>query len=138
MDHDPAPDRIDTQLDLHRLWEGLVQPLGFGRTSVWVSFIGSDREPLRLVMEVTDRPDEPDERDAEALLGMLAGVFEHQPRAGSVALLVTHPGWSGVTDADRRRAGSFLAAARRHGVPCEPVHVADDLAVHVVTPDLAA
>ena len=34
--------RIRTQSDLHRLWQLLMQPLGFRATSVWVTLIGAD------------------------------------------------------------------------------------------------
>jgi hypothetical protein len=126
---------IRGQADLQRMWELLMQPLGFRRPSIWLTLIGPDRRPVKFLVEVDDLPATPSEDDTDALLGMLAELVADSAHGCSVALLVTRPGADGLTDLDRRLAAMLLASGRRFDVPCEPVHVASDVAVRAVAPD---
>ena len=52
-----------------------------------------------------------------------------------VAFLITRPGRDGTRAFDRELSSRLLAGSRAAGVPIQPIHVADDVAVRAVTPD---
>ncbi|MCW2848316.1 MAG: hypothetical protein JWR90_2290 [Marmoricola sp.] len=85
-----------------------MQPLGFGSTSLWVSYIGPDDRPTRFVIEITDSDAVP------------------TPGGG---------GRDAVNTFDRTLASRPLAAGRGSALRCHPVHVANDVGVWAVTPD---
>ena len=126
---------LHSQADLHRMWQLLMRPLGFTRTSIWLSLIGPDRRPIKFLVEFDDLPASPSAQDAAALMEMLAELLSRDGAGCSVALLVTRPGGPSLTPADRTLAGHLVAAARLRGVPLEPLHVASDVAVVAVAPD---
>ena len=126
---------LHTQADLQRMWQLLMQPLGFRRTSIWLSLIAPDWRPIRFLVEIDDLPEAPDRDDADALLEMLAELLSRDGSGCTVALLVTRPGGAQLTTHDRTLAVLLLAAARRLGVPLEPIHVATDVAVIALAPD---
>jgi hypothetical protein len=127
--------RIRTQGDVQRMWELLMQPLGFRSTSVWVSFIGPDDRPTRFLIEITENDELPGPEDVANLFSMLEMVCAEETDAASVALLVSRPGRDSVNASDRDLASRLLAGARASSVPCHPIHVANDVAVWAVTPD---
>lgn len=139
MDDDLASDldalTIRTQGDLQRMWELLMQPLGFRSTSLWVTFIGSDDRPTRFLIEVAESGHVPEPREVANLYDVLAQVIDEDPDDLSVAFLITRPGRDGTRPFDRALSASLLAGARVSGIPIHPVHVADDVAVRAITPD---
>ena len=117
---------IRTQSDLHRAWVRLVQPLVFGRRSLWLLFIGADHRPMAQVTEVADLPSRPGDADRASLLRFLSHVGGGGLRLG---VLVARPG-SGLPDADDRAwADAVYAACREAELPCETVHVATATAI---------
>ena len=127
--------QISTQADLHRMWELLMQPLGWRARSLWVTFIGSDRRPTRMLLEVAECPSVPTEPEVASLYDVLGQIMRQDGSAASAAFLVARPGRDPLTDDDRLFGRRLLAGARRSGVGVEPVHVATDVAIWTVTPD---
>jgi len=126
---------IRTQGDLQRMWELLMQPLGFRSTSLWVTFIGSDDRPTRFLIEVSESEHVPEPREVANLYDVLQQVIDQDPDDLSVAFLISRPGRDGTRAFDRELSARLLAGARTAGVPVRPVHVADDVAVRAITPD---
>lgn len=120
------------------MWELLMWPLGFSARSLWITFIDEGGHPLQALVEIgelEDLGDDPaSEPDVAPLFDMLTHVLGDDPEV-SVAFLVVRPGRAGLHDEDRRLAAALLAGARRAGLPCHPVHVADDVRLAAVTPD---
>ena len=69
--------------------------------------------------------------------GMMAvlGEMLNEAPGGSVALLLARPGSASMTPDDRGFAQAVTTAARRSGVPLEPLHLATDEEVRVFAPD---
>jgi hypothetical protein len=137
---DHTPSELDaltirSQADLQRMWELLMQPLGFRSTSLWVTFVGSDDRPTRFLIEVSESDHVPEEREVSNLYDVLRQVIDEDPDDLSVAFLITRPGHDGTRAFDRELSSRLLAGARTSGVPIQPIHVADDVAVRAVTPD---
>lgn len=126
---------IRNQPDVQRMWELLMQPLGWRSTSLWVTFIGADRRPTRYLLEIADADVVPSDEELENLYGVLEHVLEEEGEGCTVALLVARPGRDPLGDQDRVFCTRLLAGARRAGVPVEPVHVATDVDIWPVTPD---
>lgn len=126
---------LRSQADLQRMWELLMAPLGFRTTSLWVTFVGPDDRPTRFLIEIVESEALPSPTEVANLFDVLQQVLAEDPSAVSVAFLITRPGRSGTTAFDRTLSARLLEGARAAGVPTHPVHVADDVAVRVVTPD---
>lgn len=120
------------------MWELLMWPLGFSSRSLWITFVDEGGHPLQALVEIGELDGlggEPGtEPDVAPLFAMLEHVLDDGPEV-SVAFLVVRPGRAGLHDEDRRLAAALLAGARRAGVHCHPVHVADDVRLAAVTPD---
>jgi len=127
--------KIRTQGDVQRMWELLMQPLGFRSSSVWVTFIGSDDRPTRFLLEITDNEEHPGAEEVASLFSKLELICAEESDATSVALLLSRPGRESVNASDRDLARRLMEGARRSNVPCHPIHVANDVAVLAVTPD---
>lgn len=91
---------IRTQSDLHRLWTLLLRPLGFGSTSLWLTFIGPDRRPVRSLAEITDCAELPTPHEVDQLFAMLATLLKDADDGTCVAFLITRPGSRGLRDDD--------------------------------------
>ena len=126
---------IRSQGDLQRMWELLMQPLGFSSTSLWVTFIGSDDRPTRFLIEVSESDHVPEPREVANLYDVLQQVIAEDPDDLSVAFLITRPGRDGTRAFDRELSSRLLAGSRLAGVPIHPIHVADDVTVRAITPD---
>ncbi len=118
---------ITSQADLEQVWRGLMEPLGFTRTSLWIVFIHPDGRPHKTLIEVPapDTMVAPDPTAPE-LLELLREWTTEQVSGGRVAFLRTRPGRGGLDDSDRLWAAALYAAAQVAGVPCEVVHAAND------------
>jgi len=127
--------KIRTQSDVQRMWELLMQPLGFRSTSVWVTFIGVDDRPTRFLVEISESEQLPDIGEVANLFAILEQVCAEEGEGTSVAFLVTRPGRDSVNAFDRDLAGRLVAGARSSHLHCHPIHVANDRAVWAVTPD---
>jgi hypothetical protein len=127
--------KIRNQSDVQRMWELLMQPLGFRATSVWVTFIGADDRPTRFLIQITESDQLPEPQEVANLFDALEQVAAEEGEGTSVAFLVSRPGRDGVNAFDRDLASRLMTGARASGVACHPVHVANDVAVWAVTPD---
>ena len=118
---------ITNQADLEQVWRGLMEPLGFSRTSLWIVFVHPDGRPHKTLIEVPV----PDSRmvpdpTAPELLDLLGEWTSGQVPGGRVAFLRTRPGRGGLDQTDRHWAAALYAAAKVAGVPCEVVHAANN------------
>ena len=77
--------RIRTQSDLHRLWQLLMQPLGFRTTSVWATFIGADDRPIRFLIEIAESEQLPEPEEVARLFELLEEVCVQECEGASVA-----------------------------------------------------
>lgn len=134
-DHELDHLRIRHQSDVHRMWELLMQPLGFRGTSVWVTFIGDDDRPTRYLVEIAECEEIPDPEAVVNLFAILEQLCAEEGAGASVAILVTRPGRDAVNAFDRRLATVLVAGARLSSVPLHPIHVANDVGIWAVTPD---
>jgi hypothetical protein len=131
--------KIRHQSDLRRMWELLMQPLGFRSTSVWVTFIGADARPTRFLVEIAESEQLPEPHEVANLFDVLEQVCADEGEGTSVAFLVSRPGRDRVNAFDRSLAARLLGGARSSHLHCHPIHVANDVAVRAVTlDDLAA
>ena len=138
--HDPDTSELDaltvrSQSDLQRMWELLMQPLGFRSTSLWVTFIGSDDRPTRFLIEIADSDRLPGPREVANLVDVLQQVVDEDPDDLRVAFLISRPGRDGTRSFDRELSTRLLTGSRAAGLATHPVHVADDVAVRAITPD---
>ncbi len=127
--------KIGNQSDVQRMWELLMQPLGFRSTSVWVTFIGVDDRPTRFLVEIPESEHLPDPLEVANLFDVLEQVCAEEGEGTSVAFLVTRPGRDSINAFDRDLAARLVAGARASHLHCHPIHVANDLAVRAVAPD---
>jgi hypothetical protein len=127
--------RLRNQHDVQRMWELVMQPLGFTSSSLWVNFYDDRRAPKPMLMEIAEHPGVPSETEVARLVEILGDVVHGEPDLVGVAFLITRPGGGGLLESDRVLAARLLAAARRAGLPCQPVHVAHDAGVLAVAPD---
>lgn len=137
---DHTPSELDQltirhQSDLQRMWELLMQPLGFRSTSLWVTFIGSDERPTRLLVEIVESEDIPEPHEVANLFDVLRQIIDEDSDDLTVAFLITRPGRNGTTAFDRQLSHRLLSGARAAAIATHPVHVADDVAVRTITPD---
>lgn len=129
--------RLRTQSDVHRMWELVMQPLGFGSTSLWFTFVDDRDAPLPMVVELAeiDESGFPSGDDVAHLYSLLEQASADPGGIASVAFLITRPGRGGILETDRRLAALLLGGARRSRLGCQPIHVAHDLAILTITPD---
>ena len=123
---------IRTQSDLEALWRSLMGPLGFSRTTLWMLLLGPDGRPLPHVIQVDDIPTRPTGA-VENLTGLLTGLVEP---GGSVVFLLSRPGVDGPpTPSERAWTRALQVVGRNLGPTVWPVHLANDQALRVCTPD---
>lgn len=127
---------IRSQSDLERHWRALMGPLGFSKRTLWLMFVAPDGATVGRLTQIDLVPARPVQRLLDQLLRTCAEMVEHDLPAGTtVAFLRSRPGRGPVDDEDVAWASGLLSAARTVGVPCEPVHVANDERLVVVAPD---
>jgi hypothetical protein len=120
----PLPPLVD-QAALERTWRSLMGRLGFASAQLWVLLVDGE-QPLH-VIEVTDLPPDPEQRDVEGI-----GLLVHQARQHdlSCAFLYARPGRPTRTDGDMAWVRGLVALDDRW-----PVHLANDAELRVVAPD---
>lgn len=126
---------IRSQADLHQLWRALVGPLGFSQPALWVSFVSIDDRANGIITKIDELPDRPDDLLLYSLMMICGGQIDRDLPGGRVAFLYSRPGSRLVTDDDRAWARGLRSAARKAGVPCEPIHLANDEELRIFAPD---
>ena len=148
-EHTPdRPDQIPPLLPPHRMppvhddaallrhWRALMGPLGFSKPALWLMFLGADGRLDGPVTQIDEIPDDPDDTALTMILRLCAQVIDDGIVPGTrVAFLRSRPGGATFTESDLSWADGLRRAARRVGVRCEPVHVASDERVRLVTYD---
>lgn len=133
--HTPFRPLIRTQADLERAWRTLMEPLGFGGSSIWLLLIGADDRPTPHITQIEDAEDPPTSEQAEGLAAMLRTLLDDVAPGGRWAFLRSRPGPGGVTDADRAVATAVLGACHAAGLPVDVMHLATDDDLVPLTPD---
>jgi len=129
---------VHSVTDLGQRWRTLMGELGFGERLIWFSFVGSNRRMVKVLHQM-EIPPEPQARYGDELFTLLRGVLDGLPdRGATVALLLSRPGTGPVSEADRRWSAMLTEAARRHGLPMEPIFRANDEALLLMEPNTRA
>lgn len=127
--------RLHTQSDTQRMWELLMQPLGFSSFSLWVTFFDDRDAPVPMLLEVAEHDTVPSPEEVANLFAVLRQVVDGEHHLSGVAFLIARPGSGGLLPSDRVLAERLIAGARSARLPCKPIHVAHDVAVLAVAPD---
>lgn len=118
---------ITCQADLEGVWRLLMQPLGFGGTSLWFLAVDPDGRVHPHLTQIEECPDPPP--PPEEMLGTLSAihaVLDDLVPGARIAFLRSRPGRRGVDAHDRAWARSLYGAARAIGAPVEVIHLATD------------
>lgn len=127
---------VRSQADLHRHWRALMGELGFAQSRLYLQLFTLEGSCTPVILDITDIPDVPDQELADALMRFCDQTLEKVMEPGMrVAILYARPGPRSPRAVDLAWARCLTDAARRHGVPLHPVHVANDEELTVVTPD---
>lgn len=127
---------IRSQSDLHRHWCALMGPLGFSKRTLWLMFVGPDGAAHGPLTQIDLVPARPLQRLLDQLLRTCAEIIDRDLPAGTtVAFLRSRPGSGPVGDEDTAWAVGLLDAATAAGVPCRPMHMANDDRLEVVPLD---
>jgi hypothetical protein len=126
----PDDRTVHTQAELEATWRDLVKPLGWSRPCFWIMLIEPGGRPLPQLIQIDELEGAPQDEDVEGgaqFLQML--VDELDVGELRLAFLYARPGRDGIQPLDRRWAMSLTAMARRAGLACEPVHLANDVRI---------
>lgn len=126
MDFDPV---IRSQSDLEAAWRHLMQPLGFGGTSLWMMLVQPDDTLVRQITQIEECDGPPDPELLTNLAGILRALIDGAEPGHRWALLRSRPGRGGIDQLDRVWARGLYEAAAAAGVPLEVVHLATDVTV---------
>ena len=126
---------IRSQADLQQLWRMLMGPLGFGRRMLWLQLLDSDGRCTPMLPTIEDPPLVPEEGEVDQVVDFCQQLLDSEVPKGSVAILLSRPGRAGIGASDRRWAAGLTTAARRRGVRCWPIHLANDHELRVFTDD---
>jgi hypothetical protein len=118
---------IHTQADLEATWRDLVRPLGWSSPRFWIMLIEPSGRPLPQLIEIDELDGTPHKDDVERGAEFLQMLIEHLGVDDiRVAFLYARPGHESIQPLDRTWATSLASMARHAGLPCEPVHLAND------------
>ena len=119
-------DPVHSTADLGQRWRTLMGDLGFGERLIWFSFVDSRRQMVKVLHQM-DIPREPQRQHGDELFTLLRGVLDGlEDTDCTVALLLTRPGAGRISADDRRWSTMLTDAAADHGVPIEPIFLAND------------
>ena len=125
---------VRTQADLHRLWRALMGPLGFGGRTLWLLLLEEDGQPTKHLVQIEDLPRSPDASERDNFAHFVGDLYRELGPC-QLAFLLSRPGRDGLTDGDRGWASLLDGILRREGLPCWPMHRANDRELVVVAPD---
>jgi hypothetical protein len=124
-----ATDPVHSTDDLRLRWLALMSPLGFGKRTLWMTFLGPDRCMQKVLSDLPATS----ERDRHCVTEVIAELRHELGRgfdAGlTVAFLLSRPGAGPVSDRDRQWAELVIGAAGTAGVPIEPFFRANDVSL---------
>jgi hypothetical protein len=127
---------VRSQADLHRHWRALMGQLGFGERRIFLQLFLIDGTCTPVVLDITEIPDLPDPATADGLMRFCDLALRNFGESGMrVGLLYARPGSRRRTSTDLGWATLLTDAARRHGIPLHPIHLANDEELTVVSPD---
>jgi hypothetical protein len=120
-----ATDPIHSAADLRERWRALMGPLGFGERLLWIGFVGPDR---RMIKTLTHMPigRDPDRAVLTELLSGLGALARESAPASTLALLLTRPGFDGISAEDRHWSDTLAQVACEIDAPIEPLFRAND------------
>ena len=133
--HRTLPAVVSSDADVERFWRVAMEPLGFSQPAAWFTLLVDDA-PSGVLVEITELRDRPDEAEVEGFARFLDGVVADVAGTVRLAVLLVRPGYGGPTSQDIGRARAFVASARRAGVPLAPLHLATDVALVPLAPDV--
>ena len=125
---------IHSQADLWRHWRALMGPLGFSERLLWLVFLTPDGHPTPILPTINELPVLPDRKFLEGVMVICQRICA-ELGGGSVAGLMSRPGRSGITAAERRWARRLTEAAATAGVAMWPMHFANDRELVIAAPD---
>jgi hypothetical protein len=127
---------VRSQADLHRHWRALMGRLGFGERRIFLQLFLIDGTCTPVVLDITEIPDLPDTATADGLMRFCDLALRDFGEPGMrVGLLYARPGSRRRTSTDLGWATLLTDAARLHGIPLYPIHLANDEELTVVSPD---
>ena len=116
---------VHTQSDLLAVWRQLMEPLGFGGSSVWMLRIQPDRAVVPQVVEIAEVEGPPEPDLTESFAEVLRLLDQDDPWH-AYAFLRSRPGTGTADHTDRAWAAFLYDAGRVAGVGVEVVHLATD------------
>lgn len=133
---DPIPTTpIRTHHDLFAFWEAIVGEPGFGRRTLWLSFLDDDQQPLKLILPFDDMPESVDTTTIDRLFDTVREArAEGAIPYASLAVMFSRPGSGRIREGDRAWARA-LHDLLSDQTPRWPVHLATDDGVVVLAPD---
>jgi len=126
MTENPYRPTVHSQADLEKVWRHLMEPLGFGGSSIWMMRIAADGSAVPQLLEITETDGAPESTSEQESFATLLRDLDADDPGGSFAFLRSRPG-TGVRAEDRAWAGFLYDAGRAAGVRLEVVHLANDV-----------
>jgi hypothetical protein len=120
---------IRTDDDLHRFWRAVMGRTGQDARNLWFLLLHADGRVTGVISRVEDVPQAASSTTIRNLVTICKGVLEDVDSDGSVAFLLTRPGWSQPHVADLDWGERLEAEARRHGLSVRPTFLATDESV---------
>lgn len=124
---------VRSHADLFALWDGLVGRGDFTTTSVWLVFLDEHNRVQPVVVPIDGIPPEPDVGFLRGLARIVAGLVDGGD-AASVAMLISRPGSSTMTESDRRWARALRSEVGDE-LAAWPIHLATSGRIRVFAPD---
>jgi hypothetical protein len=132
--NEPYRPTVNSQAGLQEVWTRLMGPWGFGGRSLWLLRLVPVGTVVPAIAEISDCDEDPDPESVHGL-GLLLTDLDADFPGGSFAFLISRPGSSTITDADRSWAHALLEGGRVAGVDLAPLHLATDAGTRPLPPD---
>jgi hypothetical protein len=126
---------LDTDQDVLRRVESLLDQDSRHRRSLWLLFLSDKGVQLPAVVPIDDVPDPPDPFLAGNLCGVIADVLDDAAPGGSAVVTLTRPGGAAVDNTDREWFRALSGAARERGASIRMLCLATPAGVRQLTLD---
>ena len=100
----PHDTLVRTDDDLRQLWRSLMGADGFSRRSLWLLFLDAAGRPSPVLVPIDDVPRHPIPRFVDNLRYIAGELVATRDDLASVAMLLSRPGPSRMTESDREWA----------------------------------